>query len=347
MLKNSPLRIFFKGRNNILVALWLITICCILSCNNDSPDKVIAGVKKTLADSLYTPPDTSAIPHDELGEMIRYGRELILNTAHYIGPQGIVSHSLGNKMVCGNCHLDAGTRPFGLNYFSSHARYPQYRGRENRILTLAERVNNCIERPHHGTPIPLDSKEMIAMVSYMKWLSSNVPTGQHVKGDELMELELPDVAADVQNGAHIYNVQCSRCHGADGAGQFRPDSSGYIYPPLWGKWSYDMGSSMHRVLKAAAFIKANMPYQLAYWNKPVLSDKEAIDVAAFINDDRLHDRPKRKMEEHYPDYPNERVRPIDHFKAPFPDTFSEMQHKLGPFRPIIEYHKAHGLPVIF
>jgi len=28
------------------------------------------------------------------------------------------------------------------------------------------------------------------------------------------------------------------------------------------------------------------------------------------------------------------------------DTFSALQHKFGPYQPIIDYHKAHNLPVI-
>ncbi len=295
-------------------------------------------------DTLFTPPDTSTIPHDEYGDMVRYGRELIVNTAYYLGPDGTVGHYLNNKMNCGNCHLDAGTRPYGLNYFSSHARYPQYRGRENRILTLAERINNCIERPHHGRPMPLDSKEMVAMVSYMRWLSQGVPTGKRVPGDGGIELKYPDRAADPAKGAIVYTEHCARCHGAEGQGQFKPDSSGYIYPPLWGPHSYENGSSMHRVLKAARFIKANMPHNIATWDKPVLTDEQAIDVAAFVNDDRIHSRPQMNNAR---GYENELRKPIDYDAPPFPDGFSAEQHKLGPYQPIIDYHKQHNLPVIF
>lgn len=295
-------------------------------------------------ESLYKAPDTSTIPHDEFGDMVRYGRDLIINTAYYIGPDGIKGHYLNNKMNCGSCHLDAGTRPYGLNYLSSHARYPQYRARENRILTLAERINNCIERPHHGRPMPLDSKEMIAMVSYMRWLSQDVPTGKRVKGDDGIQLDYPDRPADPEKGMLVYEQHCKSCHGADGQGQFKPDSTGYIYPPLWGMYSYEDGSSMHRILKAARFIKANMPHNQAFWNKPVLTDEEAINVAAFINDDRLHERPKMNNDKGYENYRN---KPIDYDKPPFPDTFSAHQHKFGPYKPIIDYHKARGLPVVF
>lgn len=330
----------------LTVSVFFVVVAILLAActeNNTTATNQNAPARDT---SMYTPPDTATIPHDEFGDMVRYGRELLLHTAQYIGPDGSVGKYLGNKMNCGNCHLDAGTRPYGLNFFSSHGRYPQYRGRENAILTLADRVNNCIERPHLGTPMPLDSKEMIAIVSYMKWLSANVPVGQHVKGDEGISLEYPARAADPQKGAVIFATHCRSCHGAEGQGLWNPDSSTYTYPPLWGPHSYQAGSSMHRVLKAARFIKANMPDKLAKWNKPVLTDEEAIDVAAFINDDRIHPRPQKSGEQAV-DYRKYNIKPIDYDKGPFTDTFSETQHKLGPFTPIIEYHKAHNLPVVF
>ena len=325
-----------------LIAL-LLTFATILSCSDEAVKQPVA-IAQQEEEPVFRAPDTSTIPHDEYGDMVRYGRELIVNTAYYLGPEGVKGHYLNNKMNCGSCHLDAGTRPFGLNYLSSHARYPQYRSRENRILTLAERINNCIERPHHGRPMPLDSKEMVAMVTYMKWLSQDVPTGKRVKGDDGIELEYPDKAADPEKGRLVYEQHCKSCHGADGQGQYNADSSTYTYPPLWGEYSYEDGSSMHRVLKAARFIKANMPHKLASWNKPVLTDEEAINVAAFINDDRIHQRPHMRNARGYENF---KKKPIDYDTPPFADTFSSYQHKFGPYKPIIEYHKKNGLPVIF
>lgn len=312
------------------------------SCSGDKPDASVKAPDRQ--ETVHTAPDTGTIPHDEFGDMVRYGRDLILNTAYYMGPEGVARQNLGNKMNCTNCHLDAGTRPYGLNFFSTHARYPQYRARENRILTLAERVNNCIERPHNGVAIPLDSKEMIAIVSYMKWLSANVPTGQRVKGDEGIELTYPDRPANQQQGEAVYARHCASCHGNAGQGVFNMDSSTYIYPPLWGANSYERGSSMHRVLKAARFIKANMPHKQAFWDKPVLTDEEAIDVAAFINDDRIHSRPSKEGRENYP---NVAKKPVDYDEGPYADTFSAFQHKFGPYKPIIDYHQKKSLPVIF
>lgn len=316
-----------------------------VSCVDNSTNVIEAGVERKDT-TVFVPPDTSQIPNDQFGDMVRYGRELIVNTAYYIGPEGTAGKYLGNKMNCTNCHLDAGTRPYGFNFFSTHARYPQYRGRENLVLNLGERINNCVERPHNGVPLPLNSREINAMECYIKWLSTNVPVGHHVKGDEMPELDFPDRPADPQRGSVIYDAECAACHGADGQGKWNADSSTYVYPPLWGANSYQNGSSPSRVVKLARFIKANMPDKKATWRKPYLTDEQALDVAAFINDGTLHPRPQ-KRDKTVPDYADIKMKAIDYEYGPYIDTFSAHQHKFGPYQPIIDFRKQHNLPVIF
>jgi thiosulfate dehydrogenase len=55
-------------------------------------------------------------------------------------------------------------------------------------------------------------------------------------------------------------------------------------PPLWGPRSFNIASGLARLSKAAAFIKATMPFT----QPGILSDTEAYDVAAFMNS---HPRP--------------------------------------------------------
>lgn len=328
-----------------LIILAAVTGLITWSCSGPAP----AGKDKqepAKDTTVYTPPDTSTIPHDQFGDMVRYGRELVVNTAYYLGPDGKVGHFLGNKMNCSNCHLDAGTRPYGFNFFSSHARYPQYRGRENLVLNMGERINNCVERPHNGTPLPLDSKEINAIECYIKWVGTSVPVGQHAKGDEGAEIEFPKRAADTKKGEAVFVRECQVCHGADGQGKWNADSSTYVYPPLWGPMSFQNGSSPSRVIKLARFIKTNMPDKKATWKKPYLTDEECIDVAAFINDGTIHPRPQKRHKE-IPDYEDFRMKAIDYESGPYCDTFSARQHKFGPYQPIIDYHKANKLPVVF
>ena len=325
--------------------IGLILFCSLTSCKNETKDYVTITNKENIKeDAVWQVPDTNLIPKDELGEAIRYGKKLLLNTAYYIGPDGIVSKNLGNKMNCTNCHLDAGTRPYAFNFFSTHARYPQYRARENKILSLAERVNNCIERPHSGKPIPLDSKEMISIISYIKWVGQNVPVNTNVVADSPLKIPLLNRAASSKNGKIVYDRDCKICHGVNGEGKMNTNNSTYQYPPLWGKDAYQEGSSMHRVVKAASFIYANMPFGLAKYDKPKLTIEEAYDVAAYINDDVIHSRP---INNGALNYPNIKTKPIDYGTGPFIDDFSEFQHKYGPYQPIIDFRKSKKLPYKF
>ena len=290
-------------------------------------------------DKVHVPPSLQDIPVEAEGDMIRYGHDLIMNTAKYIGPNGSAGQYLGNKMNCTNCHLDGGMRPYGYNFFSTYGRYPQYRSRENTVLTIEQRVNNCVERPHNGVPLPLDSKEMIAIVSYIQWVGQGVPIGKVVKGSEQISLNFPKRPADPIKGERIYSEQCARCHGEDGLGKWLDDESTYEYPPLWGEFGYQPGSSMFRLIKASQFIKANMPFEEATWQNPVLSDEEAFDVAAYINSPD-HKRPTNKGGLDYNDISTKYV---DYPYGPYDDPFSEAQHKYGPFQPIIDYRKKNKL----
>lgn len=315
--------------------LFLLASCDV-GPENPTQNTTVSTEEKTL--SVYHAPDTNSLGDDAFGNMVRYGSRLVWHTAYFIGPEGTVSKNLGNKMNCTNCHLEAGTKPFGLNFFDSHRTYPQYRARENAILTMSDRVNNCITRPHNGKALPLDSKEMVAIVSYIKWIGEGYDPEKH-EGYGLKKIKYDSLQADPKRGEAIYMQHCKTCHQADGQGVMLGDNTTYQYPPLWGMKSYQEGSSMHRVLKAARFIKYNMPNLTTNYDKPTLTDQEALDVAAFVNDGRIHPRPKSP----YKAYENLNTKPIDYFKGPYVDGFSEELHTFGPWLAIEQYYKEKGL----
>ncbi len=297
--------------------------------------------KKTEVELLKV--DFAKMPIDKFGEEVKYGKELMNNTAMYLGPEGKVGKYLGNKMNCSNCHQDGGTKLFSFNLMLSHDNYPQYRGREGKVLTLAERVNNCIERPHNGKPLLLDSREMIAFLSYLKWINGFVPKDENFSGSKNLGINFPSRAASSERGSQLFALHCQTCHGANGKGQMKADNSTYAYPPLWGENAYQPGSSMHRIIKLAQWLKANMPYGKATWDKPFLSDEEALDIAAFVNDDAIHKRPSV---ENF-DFPHPEEKAIDYAISPFSDTFSIAQHKFGPYQPIIDFWKNKGLKAAY
>ena len=279
-------------------------------------------------------PDTSQIPHDKTGEAIRYGFNLFTRTAYYLGPEGKVMQLTGNKMNCKNCHLDNGMRPMSNNLIETFLRYPQYRAREGEVLTIEDRINNCFERPMNGKILPYNSREMRAMVAYMRWLCEGRVATYKEDSLHLGKIDLKDRAADIKKGAIVYADKCQKCHGVDGQGQFTANKETYIYPPLWGPNSYAQGSSMHRLTTASRFVKWSMPYSDKR-TAPQLTDEEVFDVVAFINCDSIHPRPLRPLANDCPDLEN---KPIDFPAGPFLDTFPLSQHILGPYKPIKEFY---------
>jgi thiosulfate dehydrogenase len=285
---------------------------------------------KSLADPshMWKAPDWSTVESEPNAEVIKYGKELIANTAEYLGPNGKVK-AISNGMNCQNCHLQAGTVPLGNNYAAVAATYPKMRARSGTEEDITKRINDCFERSLNGQPLTRDSKEMIAMSAYINWLGKDVPKGETPVGSGIYEVPILDRAADPIKGRLVYDNQCLSCHAADGQGMPRPDGKGYIYPPLWGENSYNHGAGLYRLSRFAGYVKSNMPLGATFEN-PILSDEEAWDLAAYVNS---MDRPEKNLSSDWPDISK---KPVDHPFGPFSDEFSEEQHKFGPFKPIRE-----------
>ena len=282
------------------------------------------------ADSLWYGPDTASIASLEMSiaEKVRYGRELILNTATYLGPNGSVAHQT-NGMNCQNCHLDAGTKPWGNNYGAVWSTYPKFRERSGATETIVKRINDCVERSLNGIVLDSTSREMQALLAYMEWLGTGVEKGKKPRGSGLAELKYMDRAADTVHGEAIYIAKCGSCHQKDGAGIKVTSGLTYQYPPLWGEHSYNIGAGLYRLSRFAGYVKNNMP-QSATWEDPQLTDEEVWDVAAYVNSRQRPDRDLSK------DWPNLAGKPVDHPFGPYTDSLPEMQHKFGPFGPIAD-----------
>ncbi|MBC9930583.1 c-type cytochrome [Chitinophaga qingshengii] len=276
-------------------------------------------------------PDTAMIPHTAAGDDIRYGRALIAHTALYLGPQGSVAH-ISNGMNCQNCHLDAGTKVWGNNYNSTAATFPKFRARSGTIESIEKKVNDCFVRSLNGHALDSNSKELKAIIAYIQWLGKDLPKGYKTPGSGIRELPYLPVAADTGKGKIIFLQQCQRCHGADGSGQREANAAEYRYPPLWGPDSYNTGAGLYRLSRFAGYVKDNMPFGVNYLH-PQLSDEDAWNVAAFVNSQ------PRPVKAFPADWPDIRTKPPDHPFGPYSDTFSEVQHKYGPFRPIVRQHK--------
>jgi len=285
--------------------------------------------------SIKNPLKELAAADDLESEYIKYGYQLISETYKHIGPNNGDRTKVftGNNLACQNCHLDAGQKKFSAPYIGVHGRFPQYRGRENSVGTLEDRVNGCMERSMNGKKLPVEGREMKSIMAYMRWISKGVPTGEKIEGSGFVKIELPNRAVDLDKGESIYNGKCASCHGAEGLGMKKPDGLGYTYPPLWGDDSYNHGAGMNRVITAAQFIKGNMPFGASAEN-PMLSDEEAYDVAGFIDS---QNRPKKVNTKE--DYPKLERKPVSAPYGPYADDFTPEQHKYGPFQEIIDYYQ--------
>ena len=326
----------------LILGLILVFIAFILLYlrGGQSQKKMTAQASSAIAlplmsDSFWKAPDSTLIPVSEEGNLILYGRKLIAKTSDFFGPAGTIDHS-ANGMNCQNCHLEAGTRPLGNNYGAVYSTYPKFRPRRGSTETIVERVNDCFSRSLNGRNLDSNSQEMKAILAYMKWVGSGVPKSKAPPGSGILTLPFLDRAADPVKGRVVYLTQCQRCHGPNGQGEYYPGTIKYKYPPLWGNNSYNTAAGLFRLSRFAGYVKCNMPFEVADYKKPVLSDEEAWDVAAFVNSQF---RPVKTFHEDWPDISK---KPFDHPFGPYVEHFSEIQHKYGPFAPIDKAIRARN-----
>lgn len=221
-------------------------------------------------------------------DLIRYGRDLVEDTPRFIGKsaQDPALAYGGNNLSCQNCHLNGGLKPYAAPFVSTAATFPMLV--DNKVITLPDRINDCMRLGLNGKPLPEDSREMQALIAYLEFVGKDTPTGERLPGSGLMPIALPGDVPSARRGETVYAQHCVSCHGQDGQGAPRlPPEVGYYVPPLWGEGSFNGGAGMGQIAYAASYIRANMPIGADHEN-PVLSVQEAWDVAAYMI---VHPRP--------------------------------------------------------
>jgi thiosulfate dehydrogenase len=326
-----------NGKRLLAISIVLLLVLTWLwrkSGSSGVETKNVQARISTAADSLWAAPDSSQIPSDASGDLIRYGKKLVVATARFFGPKGSLS-SGANGMNCQNCHLKAGTQSWAGSFGSVASLFPRMSDRRGSAETVNQRITDCFERSMNGIAPDSNSREMVAMKAYILWLGKDVEKGKKPKGTGLEILPFLERAADPQKGKLLYVSKCQSCHGTNGDGQ--PDSGAeYRYPPLWGQHSYNTAAGIFRLSKFAGFIKDNMPFGSNYANE-LLTTEQAWDIAAFVNS---QPRPQKNFKQ---DWPIIQSKPVDLPYGPFSDSFPVLQHKYGPFQPIAQYKKSHPL----
>ncbi len=214
----------------------------------------------------YAPPSLQDAP-ESIREAVLLGSNIIMETGKYASPYS------GNKLTCANCHFKGGItqggKNGGLSLVGVGAVYPKYRKRQNYAVDLVARTNDCFTRSMNGLPLPAESKEMTALVTYYQWISKGLPVYATIPWLGVQPFKSTHTP-DKTKGGKLFETKCSVCHGKDGDGNSST-------PPLWGDNSFNDGAGMYKAENLAPFAHLNMPL-----GNPDLSVEDALDVTAHI-----------------------------------------------------------------
>lgn len=252
--------------------------------------------------------DSSAFETPRLADMLARpnSEQLIHGMRLHLETKALLPQNTGNSLNCTSCHLNAGTVADGSPFVGISALFPSYAPRAGRIISLEERINGCFLRSMNGKPLPVDSADMKAMVAYFDWMKKETKPEDKVAGRGVGKIDVA-IKPNVGNGKQVYLKQCAVCHAEDGQGLKQADGQ-YIYPPLWGDDSFNIGAGMARTYTAAAFVKRNMPigfHEKFPLGQGGLLDQDAVDVAEYFTHQPRPDFPAKTK-----DWPTDK-KPID------------------------------------
>jgi thiosulfate dehydrogenase len=208
---------------------------------------------------------------DKLAEVVKLGEAIVENTTTH----PMSKEYVGNALNCTSCHLNNGRHEKAGTFLGTATAYPAWSPRENRVITLEDRVLNCFMRSCNGIRPPLGSEVSVAVTAYITSLSQGqslrMNSKRPVGPGAIKLLAVKPDQADIKRGASLYTSRCAECHQADGRGD--KDN-----PPVWGERSYNDGAGLSSVENLAAWLKVAMPL-----DDTNLTDQQALDVAAYVN----------------------------------------------------------------
>jgi len=144
---------------------------------------------------------------------------------------------------CAECHGDAQTGMKGVA-----ARYPAFDPARGRPVNLEERINICRSEQQKATPLPFESKELLALTADIPAQSRGMPIES--KSDEHLEpfLRAGREMFNLRQGQ--LNLSCSQCHddnwGGKLAGAPIPQGHPNGYPLYRLEWQ-TLGSLQRRL----------------------------------------------------------------------------------------------------
>lgn len=339
----------------------------------------------------YTPPDVERL-RSELaqgtytgdkvwGEKVVFGYDIMTKTYQMLGPirtDGREPLYSGQITNCSACHAQGGTVPHAWPFFRTATHFsmrqdlnhpPQINEGElygalgywrDTITVNKDCGINCAGQGE----IPKNSYEMDALVAWTYAVRDGIYPGEGlIDAFKLPEnvtkipgaripvfasvLDDENFKADPVAGKVAYDRTCSSCHGKEGLGKWS-SRSGYTVPPVAGSGSHSKAGGPYMVPVLAAFIKRQMPLS----QPGSMTEKEAIDIAAYINGGAVNannptspglQRESRWWEDYYYEHnPCARTAylPLDVGAMPAGFPFTEADTRYGPWKPINTWLKS-------
>ncbi len=232
---------------------------------------------KPVEPGKFTAPRFASMLDSPNADQLIYGMRLMAQT------KALLPGQVGDVLNCNSCHLVGGTVARASPYVGISALFPSYAPRAGKVIDFKQRVNGCMLRSMNGKPLAKDSREMLAMIAYMDNMKSDVKPGQPIPGRGLGKIS-HTIVPNVENGKQVYKDQCAVCHGDNGEGIKRADGS-FVFPPLWGDQSFNIGAGIAKTYTAAAFVKSNMPISNGLTfplGQGGLTDQQSVDVAQYF-----------------------------------------------------------------
>jgi len=156
---------------------------------------------------------------------------------------------------CADCHGDAATSMKGVA-----ARYPAFDNALRRPVDLEQRINISREQNQKAAPFAFESKEMLALSTYIATQS---------RGEPISQFDDPRLRPFIEKGRAIFhqrqgqlNLSCAQCHddnwGKSLAGNIIPQAHPTGYPIYRLEWQ-NLGSLQRRLRNCMTGIRAE-PY---------------------------------------------------------------------------------------
>ena len=145
----------------------------------------------------FTTPETRAIQEDDFQNPgFLWAEE---GERHWSMPEGTASKS------CASCHNDATQTMRGVR-----ARYPAFDARRQRVVTLEQRVNICREENMGAPPLPVDSRPLNAMTTFVGHQSRGMPVAVDISGPARPSFDRGEAFYNTRRGQ--LDLRCGSCH---------------------------------------------------------------------------------------------------------------------------------------